>query len=284
LPKKASWEKFEIESCQFLNEEFSDLGVIFQRAGGTNSNTSDIEVLTENKELFSTEAKFSPSQSGQFVIIEEKEIYTFSNNSKFESNIYTKKIIDYLNENKENYSPKGQKSIELKCDKKLLFDWIIEHYKTKDSYFVITSNRLNDYKAIIPIDDINRYFHVSAVIRRKRSGTRDIAQYKIRSSIKELTAKYREEYGEIDEIITSKKTLVRFKNKVELKKSERYFGSNYFLSPSDNIGEYFIKERSNTNNLNVIFSLEYKGPERNIGIDFFRNFICKELKEQKIKY
>ena len=53
---------------------------------------------------------------------------------------------------------------------------------------------------------------------------------------------------------------------MSLTKTERYVGEDYFLSPKKD-GGYYLKTRSKTNNLNVIFSLDYVGPEENIGLD-----------------
>lgn len=274
--KKADWEKFEIESCLYLNKVYESLPISFLQEGGKSSVNSDIKVYKGQEQLFSIEAKYSPSQSGQFVLVEKNRIYSLSNESKFENNEYTRIIIDYLNENIEGFTPKGQRAININLDQDVLAQWITEQYKRKDSYFIITSTNLSDYKAILPIEEIKNYFDVSAVIRRKRSGTAHVAQYRRESCIKELD-EYIEQFGlEISEIIThSKKTLVKFNKDKDFKKSERYFGSNFFLSPNTEGKGYYIKTRSNTNNLNVIFSLVYKGPEENIGIDLLGKFIRK---------
>lgn len=276
--KMADWEKFEIESCHYLNKVYSSLPVSFHQEGGKNSVTSDIKAYKGEEHLFSIEAKYSPSQSGQFVLVEDNGIYSLSKESKFENNEYTQAIIDYLNENKESFTPKGQRAININFDQNVFAQWITEHYKRKDSYFVITSAKLNDYKAILPIEEIKNYFDVSAVIRRKRSGTAHVAQYRIESCIKELD-KYIGKFGlEISEITTqSQKTLVKFNKDVDLKKSERYFGNDLFLSPNSNGKGYYLKTRSKTNNLNVIFNLVYRGPEENIGIDLLEIFIHKFL-------
>lgn len=271
--KLPDWEKFEIESCHYLNRVFSHLPVSFKREGGKNSGSSDINVYNDRKFLFSVEAKYSPCQSGQFVLVEDNGIYSLSNDSKFENNKYTQVIINFLNENKDIYSPKGQKSISIDFDQDVFAQWIIEHYKSKNSDFVITSTLLNGFKAIIPIDDIRKYFDVSAVIRRKRSGTNNVPQYRIESCINELK-EYLDTLGlEISEITRSKKTLVQFNKDVNLKISERYFGDNFYLSPNRNGKGYFLKTRAKANNLNVIFSLIYKGPNENIGVDLLESYI-----------
>ncbi|WP_423800759.1 hypothetical protein [Neobacillus sp. SAB-20_R2A] len=275
------WELFEIECPSYLNKVFQHIGVTFKGDGSKNSVASDIKVLKGDKYLFSIEAKFSPSQSGQFVVIETNDLYNFSPENKFENNKYSQAIIDFLNENKPSYSPKGQKAIEIKLDKDVLVDWIQEHYKRKDSYFIITSNKLNDFKVILSIDDIQKYFYVSAVIRRKPSGTSEVPNYKIDSCLSELK-KHINKFGvNIQKVSKGQgssfnKTLVEFDKNVELKRSERYFGEEYYLSPIRN--GYNLKNRSKTNNLTVIFSLKYDGPEKNLGHDLLEKCILNRLK------
>lgn len=78
---------------------------------------------------------------------------------------------------------------------------------------------------------------------------------------------------EIAEISQSKKPFVLFNEPVHLAKSERYFGDDFFLSPNNTNGGYYLKKRSKTNNLNVIFSLDYIGPEENIGVDLLDEMV-----------
>ncbi|MCU5068334.1 PDDEXK family nuclease [Bacillus pacificus] len=274
MDKKANWELFEVESCNYLNTLYGGSSITFQVDGGKNSSSSDIKVFNRDKYLFSIEAKYSPSQSGQFVLVENDNLYSLSPVSKFENNEYTQAIIDYLNENKGYYSPKGQKAIEISIDKKVLAQWITEHYQRKDSHFVITSTKLYDYKALLPINVIKDFFEVSAVVRRKKSGTADVAQYKIETSINELKEYLKQHSLAVTEVVPQgKKTLIKLNRKVDLKKSDRYFGECYFLSPNSKGEGYYIKQRSKTNNLNVIFSLVYTGPEKNSGIELLRKFI-----------
>lgn len=278
INKLNKWEKFEIEASSYLNKVYSHLPVSFILDGGSSSRSSDIKVYNNNNLLFSIESKYSPSQSGQFVILENENFYVLSKDSKCYNNIYSQTIIDYLNENKEYFTPKDQDAININIDLEILTNWIITHYKNKNSYFVITSCKLNDYKSIIPIEEIGNFFEVSAVIRRKRSGTRHIAKSKREQCINELE-KYINKYGLriSDVFMQSNKTIVEFNKEIELKKSERYFGNDFYLSPSTDGKRYFLKTRAKTNNLNVIFSLTYFGPKENIGIELLEKFIREKL-------
>lgn len=271
--KIPDWEKFEIESCSYLNQVYGEKTLFFTSKGGKDASASDITVNYGDRVLFSIEAKYSPSQSGQFVLTEENGQYILSNENRLGNNRYTQIIIDFLNENKENYSPIGQKAVRINGIQHALAHWIIEHYKKKDSYFVITSTVLGSYKAIIPIDEINDYFDISAVVRRKKSGTSDVAQYKVDGCLKELES-FIEKFGlEISEVSRAKKTSVKFNKVIELKKADRYFGENFFLSPNSDGVSYRIKTKAKTNNVNVVFSLKYRGPHENMGNDLLQKFI-----------
>jgi hypothetical protein len=281
--KLNNWEKFELECPSYLNKHVQQTGVIFKGEGGKDSTTSDIQVFKDKKYLFSIEAKYSPSQSGQFVVIEKDGYYTLSKGGKFENNQYTQAIIDFLNKNKLDYTPKGQRAIIININPDVLSGWIINHYKSKDSQFVITSTKINDYKAILPIEHIQEYFQTSAAIRRKRSGTRDVAQSNLKSCLSELEEHLDNLNLEISKVTKEPgtplvKTLVEFNKEIEISVSNKYFGEDYFLSPNTKGKGYYLKNRAKTNNLNVIFSLEYQGPEKNIGIDLLEKYIFNRIK------
>lgn len=269
------WEDFEIEACDYLNKTYRGFAT-FTNEGGGNSNSTDIKVFKNDKYIFSIEAKFSPSQSGQIVLKEEAGKYILSSKSRGKDNKYTQNIINFLNENKSIYTPIKQNAMLINLDMDIFANWITEHYKNKDSHFIITSTKLQGYKAIFPIGEIQSYFDISAVVRRKRSGTAHVPRSRIEESLRELES-HLKSYGL--EIAETKqlngKLLVKFNKEFVLKKSESYFGSelDLFLSPHI-IGEsYYIKRTSKTNNLNVIFSLKYKGPEKNFGIDLLEGYI-----------
>ncbi|MBP3953567.1 hypothetical protein [Bacillus suaedae] len=276
--KLNDWEKFELETIPFLEKIYHDLPVAFKREGGQNSTKSDICVLHDMNELFSLEAKLTPSQSGQFVLLEEQQKYIFSAENKFQNNKMTQLIIDELNAFKTKYTPKGQKAVIVDIDTYVLANWIKDHYKNKGSRFIITSTKINDYKAIIPINEVERFFEMTAVIRRKKSGTSDVARYKVSSCISELRQHLTAFGLEIIETKQDgKKTLVLLNKDIILEKNERYFGDEYFLSPNVKGNGYFIKSRAKTNNLNVIFQLKYIGPEKSFGFEHLERSIRKCL-------
>ncbi|SEQ47127.1 hypothetical protein SAMN05216232_2532 [Virgibacillus subterraneus] len=277
------WEKFEVESTEYLNEQFKHIPVSFVQEGGYNSYSSDIGVKNKGgKTLFSVEAKYSPCQSGQFVVKEEQSTYKLTQDSMSENSKYTREIIDQLNDNFASYSPKGQNAIDIESKNENLANWIKEHYKDKESYFVISSTKLQDFKAIVPIDDIDKYFDVSACIRRKRSGTSHISQKRKEESVRQLKEHYEHFNLNVINVTEEKKgterrTLIEFDEKVTFDRSDLYFGDDFFLSPKPNTDVYYVKTRAKTNNLNVIFSLQYKGAENNFGKENLEKFINREI-------
>ncbi|NLL06938.1 MAG: hypothetical protein GX270_14405 [Clostridiaceae bacterium] len=58
--------------------------------------------------------------------------------------------------------------MNIKCPSSILFGWIKEHYKAKNSKYLITSTSLGKYKAIIQLDELEHWFTVSACLRRKK--------------------------------------------------------------------------------------------------------------------
>ena len=271
------WKQFEIESTEYLNRKLGDLPINFKNTGGANAYTSDIEVLRNGNYLFSIEAKLSPSQSGQFAIYEEADQYHFSPKNKFKENKATKAIIEYLNTNKEAYTLSRNKGfINIDCDKEILFEWIENHYKRKKSKFIIVSNNLCSFKAIIPIHELRDYFDVSAVIRRKQSGTRHLPKKHLAKGLKDLDTHIStlglERTSYVLEGDRRPKIYVEFNTKKGLNEQEKYFG-NFYLSKDIGRDGYYIKVRSNTKNPNVIFSLEYTGLETSMGLDRLKKYI-----------
>ena len=260
------WELFEAEACHYLNELYKNTPITFHETGGKDAYSSDIQVFSGEEYLFSIEAKYAPCQSGQFVLLEENDTYKLSAASTFEQNDYTEEIIRFLNEHKHHYSPKGQRALPIEMTQDVLAGWVVEHYKRKDSHFIITSTKLNDYKAMIPMERVGDYFNVSAVLRRKRSGTSYVARKRMAHCLEELEKYAMERDVTIEKITHGKKPSVRFQQDIELTRAESYVGEDYFLSRIRGERGYYLKTRSKTNNLNVIFTLDYIGPEENIGV------------------
>ena len=74
-----SWELFEINCTNYLNENFNYPNVSFIRGGGNDSNSTDISVYHESKKIIGIECKLSLSkaQSSQFVVKVDKQKHNF---------------------------------------------------------------------------------------------------------------------------------------------------------------------------------------------------------------
>ena len=266
-----NWEIFENECVSYLEGSFTNSDFQFVSSGGANSSVSDIEVYdNEKNNVFDIEVKLSPCQSGQFVTVVKKGQFILSPRNKFK-NSFSNKIIILLNENFEFFNKVEQAALDLCIDDDVLYSWIKEHYKSKNSLFIITSEVLKGYKAIIPIDDLEKYFEISACLRRKKSGTSNVSKSGQNEAIIELKKSI--PHGEkIREVLIGDKIFIEFENKSKLiSRANRNIGDSYFLSPDNRgFGYYTLRKKSKTNNINVIFSLNYKGSKKNSGLDLLK--------------
>lgn len=259
------WEDFEIKCTNYLNERFGTYAHFFHN-GGSDSTVSDILVKTNNGNSFYIDAKHSPAQCGQFVLLPDIETCTFEYSTKNTTtiNIYTQKIIDYMNENFNNFREAGTsgKNINMPQGPSIFSNWIIQYYQEKGVDFFIT----NDY-TILPVEKFKEYFNVSAKYRIKRSGSSAAGRGRIPLILNYLNS--------LDNIITNshidgnKLFIESTKNlhnqKFRLKQYE------YMFSQRDE--EYEIRKLSNTYNANVIFSIERDNRVPGLSDEQFINFL-----------
>lgn len=137
-------------------------------------------------------------------------------------------------------------------DKKVLSSWIIEYYKNKNVEFFISkfNNRSSGQFVIIPINRLGDYFDISATYRTKRSGSRSLPK----KDISLVEAYFKSLYQFAQFITRDGNTYVC---NLEYSGSPRIeIGNNkYYLNDSD-AGMYEIRKLSNTENMNVIFSIK----------------------------
>ena len=252
MPKK-NWELFEENSTEFLNSTVQIKNLSFIRSGGRNSNISDISVNFKSKNIFSIECKFSPSQAAQFVVFNDVKKSSFFDSAKNKGKKDRRTpIIDHMNNNYKYYSSTG--SVELICNKDLMFNAVKKHYRDKKVLFFISSNHFEEFSKknfikVIGLNEMKDNFDISGVYRVKRSGTSDVPQKDI-SYVKNIIS---EELGKCRFEIN--------KNKLYLQTNESLKNfyldkEKYLLSP---VGKntYRVKKRSNTQNGNVIFTLTF---------------------------
>ena len=262
------WKKFEIKSSNYLNRFLDIDNVSTTNDGGGNSRETDVKLYYKSNLLFSIEVKLSPSQSGQFVVkFDNKRFFLSKENHNL--NKYSLKVIEILNRQGLDY--KGE-NININCGDDLCFNWIKEHYTKKGVEFIITSNSIDSFYSIIPIDKINSFFEVSCVLRKKKSGTSDIS-IKDRLEVEKSVNEYLKSINNSVEKIDYDGKKMYLKSKKIINKSKLTVSESLFLSKQDENFRYRIKKRSSTNNPNVIFSLKYKGEKKDLGLTYLKEHI-----------
>ncbi len=246
------WEQFEQNATEFLSALYPDF--IFKNIGNTNSNAPDIKVYDKsNKHLFNMEIKYSPSQAGQIVVLDNDGTFEFSKKSKNEQVPATETILEYLNTHYNTYNNVAQSSIPIEIDSSVLYAFILEQYKLKGNKWIISSTKATnpDLKSIclIPLERIENNFKVSAVLRRKKSGTREIPKSMRGTAEKLISVICEEPILKQD----GKKTYLLG----DIGNNSYTLPENLYLSKKEE-DLYEIRKRSSTNNANIIFSLELK--------------------------
>lgn len=249
-------EAFEIRCYEYLKALYANGNIRFSRKGGMDSTTSDIAVIKNNQVDFYIEAKDSPAQSGQFVLLpdESSKTFVFSPKNHSEPNKLAQIMIKYMNQNFERFNNAGTSGESLEIDNNIFAGWIVEHYKDKNVKYFISYAK--DY-VILPIRKFAAYFDILAKYRIKKSGSSDPAQKDI-DDIKSTILKF---YPSAVFSNDGKKFFVSLsepltKNKFSLGKYD-YFFSTKNQPPH----RYRITKLSNTYNMNVIFSIKLKKPQ-----------------------
>lgn len=244
------WEQFESDCLEYLHKKFNKYAT-FEGAGGSDSTVSDIRVMTKSNKEFFIEAKHTPSQCGQFVLIpnEERKQFNFSplNASKLTKNVQT--IINHMNNNFDLFLESGTKGTNIIFDscEDIFIDWVIDYYKDKNTKFIISNNY-----TILPINRFEHFFNISGTYRIKKSGSSGVAMSQKDAVIKHLSSlklkgfKYYYNNGHLD-VFTS--------DNVD-KNTFKIANNTFMFSKREN--SYEIRKLSNTYNANVIFSIDIK--------------------------
>jgi hypothetical protein len=275
---KQNWEYFEEHSTKYLNKNFQHLeGIIFERSGGSDSTESDIKLKINNTEVFSIESKLSPAQSGQFVVKISNGKFELSKSNKF-INPYSTEIIKFLNERFNDYQDVFQSAVEINCPKETITNWIIHHYKSKNSLFIISSTEKDGYCHLSPIDKLGVSFETKVVLRRKKSGSRGVPKSKI-TEVKNIVELHLKPLVDSFSFKNDDNGSLMVETDIDysILNRDRYLPGGIFLSVSEPPNSYKVKILSETNNINVIFSIQYIGPHVSSGITPLEDFI-KNLK------
>mgnify|MGYP006916066005 CR=1 FL=1 len=243
-----NWEKFEKECTEYLNKEFNDF-CKFIHIGRSDSTVPDILVKTYSGKTFYIEVKQSPAQCGQFVLLPDikTQRFVYSSRNINENNKFAEQIISFMDTDFNSYKEAGTagKEICFEGSENIFSNWIKLIYTKKNVEFFIT-NKYN----IIPVQDFNNFFNVSAKYRVKRSGSSAVPKNKREKVINFI---YNLNYN-IEEIINNNKNIY-IKSSQNIDKIRFIVDDyEYMLSRRDDL--YEIRQLSNTFNANVIFSIE----------------------------
>lgn len=249
-----NWEKFEVNCTDYLNDKFSDYAR-FEHQGGSDSTTADIKIKTINGQVFYIEAKETPAQCGQFVLLPDiqNQEFTYSDKNISSINVYSREIMRHMNRHFEEFKEAGTsgKDIVMENGEDIFADWIIQYYKDKGVRYFITNNFV-----ILPIDHFRSYFNITAKYRIKRSGSS--------SPGRALTVYFSRAFqnGEYDEFCITdvfvEGTKLFVKSNTEIH-NKRFYHLNYEYMFSKRDDRYELRKLSNTFNANVIFSITAKG-------------------------
>lgn len=244
------WEDFENQCTEYLNQKFGKYAV-FTHKGGADSTVPDILVSTKNGNSFYIEAKHSPAQCGQFVLLPDLKTKSFrySDLNATELNESSQKIIAYMNQDFEAFKEAGTagKTINISDQTNIFSNWIIRTYADKGVKFFITNDN-----TIVPLEHFSEYFDISAKYRIKRSGSGSVGKSRldcvmdyIRSHDYAVTA-FRTEENKL--YVTSQNQL----------KNQKFVLNDHEYMFAARKNEYEIRKLSNTYNANVIFSVIFK--------------------------
>lgn len=246
----ANWENFEWACTEYLNIRFGYYAK-FIHQGGADSTVPDILATTKKGNSFYIEAKLSPAQCGQFVLLPDIKTKTFrySDRNKSDINKYSSAIIAYMNKHFDKYREAGTKgeSINMLNATEIFASWVMQTYRDKGVKFIITNNY-----TIFPLEKFNEYFTVTATYRVKRSGSKDVGKRLMHDVAEFLrTSSYN--------IISFQKDNNKLYVASALKLDNKRFmlgDYEYMLAKRNEL--YEVRKLSNTYNANVIFSIELK--------------------------
>ncbi|MBU5455293.1 hypothetical protein [Caproiciproducens sp. MSJ-32] len=260
-----NWEIFENECVNFLNSNFGNNDIKFIGKGKSDSTTSDIEVMVNNRVKFLIESKMPKAQSGQFVLLIEGDKFIYSPENKTPENEYAHLIKDYINNNFNLYKDVSTRALEIDLPISYFTEWIKNHYIKKGVRFVITYYK-NEF-VIFPIEKYGDYFNVTANFRRKKSGSSELPQ-KYFNDVKE----YFENKHPNPFYLTQKGKKIFLQSDAQLNKYQFSITDiNCQLTFKEDEGMYEIRKLGSTNNPNVIFSVECIKPQDNRDLILFIN-------------
>ena len=168
------WKKFEKDATNFLKNKIKEKNIIIESLGGSDSTAKDIKIFKKNKLKAIIEIKEENAQMGQLVVIfnQNKSKFVLSKNSiDFEEKLkISSDILKYINNNFKEYKNPSQKGLKLKCSKEVSYNYLDKFNKIKKYDYFLSKNK-NDEIKLVEVKNFKKYFNVTPIIRRKKSGS-----------------------------------------------------------------------------------------------------------------
>ncbi len=274
------WENFERDISDYINDLLKDYDVTVRQLGNSDSTIPDIEIaLNKSNKTFFIETKMPLSQTSQFVVEIKNDQFVYGSKNKFKSNKFSEEIIEVLNNDFDFYKNVTQTGMIVPVPETIAVGWIASNMENKNVKFIISIDSSNN-KKIISLNELDSFFNIKTILRRKKSGSQSIPK-RFYEDFKKHAENHFTKYK-----IFSKNNKLFISIPEDLSKKECYIESNllndgkkYFLSQKDkNI--YEVKLTSATNNPNIIFELS---PNKTLDTDVFtiQHLIEYILNEQK---
>lgn len=267
------WKICEEECLKYLKLNFSDKYYDFKGEGGSDSTKSDVLLTKSGIAIFYIETKMEQAQCGQFVAFpnEDEKSFYYSRSNLYPENLYSQLILEKMAENFDRYKNPSTNGIEVLMDKSYFYSWIFEFYKEKGVKYFITekevgnNNMSSDNFIIFPIEHFNRYFDVTAIYRKKKSGSANPTENNF-DEIKRLAS---DEGFLVSEIYKQEKyTYVNMNAVCRTYKITGYKDTYQFKGVSENT--FKVTKLSNTSNPNVIFLIKLVQAQQEIDLDLFK--------------
>ncbi len=254
------WEKFENQIAKYIQDMLSNYDVLVKKLGSADSTLPDIEItINSNGNKIYLEVKMPTAQTSQFVVTIQDNKFVYGKNNEFPSNKYSDEIIDILNKNFELYGEVKQKGLNVPVPDLIANNWIVSNMENKNVKFVASADYEGN-KKVFPINEFNNFFDIKTILRRKKSGSREVPK-KDYNDFKEHIALKFSDYEYTFEV-QDKKLYINLP--LDLKRSDCYIeselfsdGKSYFLSNKGN-GKYEARLTSSINNINIIFEINLK--------------------------
>lgn len=278
-----AWQETEEECVNYIKRIINNRFTV-EASGGSDSTAPDIKLKLDGNDIFSIEVKEALSQAGQFVVFEDENgVFLFSKRNKCKKEPCDS-IISYLNANKEKFKNIGTNGTNVECNKDLMYERVKKYYlDEKKSRFFITKSDNNFL--IFPTEELEKYFDISCVARRKKSGSKNVSSY-LEECVKEKVTKYLDSNNfssdQYDFCRDGKYFKIKFKPNISHDLGGKKFETECFnlnfskQRQNDPKDEYKITILSHTNNPNIIFTLKLKdnnpGKQENLLLNELNTF------------